>query len=1490
MSLVYRRVIFALPVTAAIALLGLGVTTASLHGRAEPTRKTTALSTPRSGHAAVLLGDGRVLLSGGREDFSTGSEVLDPATGKAAGTAWEDGRVEHTATLLPGGMLLMIGGQSGRGATATAELVDPTRGVVARLQLTRPRSGHTATLLLDGSMVVLGGRDEAGRAQSDGEVFEVPGSDGGPYAPELGAFHHAAAALRVPRADHTATLLPDGTILVAGGRNASGELASVEIYDPKTRASRPIEANLKQARADHTATLRSDGNILVLGGRSGDHVLDTTEIYLAKQGRFRDAGLTGARASHTASLLPSGDVLVTGGDYGTGPVREAEVLPAPRGDREVPAAAAVLPPSESQDVALLPLISVRFGRPLDVRSLVAGHFVLTGPAGDVPAILTPGESGLYAFLLPQVTLEPGTWYRVRGRGLVDTTGNRVDVAWRFRTQGTVDSPEATSNDEDTKSPTALTVSAGPDALRLLPALVDLQGQVTGGAGTVTIAWSKVSGPGTVVFGSPSTAATTALVTVPGVYVLRLQATDDNGTLSDEMTLTVRVRGDYNSDSKPDLLWQETGASVLYFWYMNGVTRIGVSPDTWTIEHPNKKIAAFGDFNSDGKTDLVIQHYRTAQIWVELRDGITPIADRVPTNPPTSPDNDPNWMVVGAPDLNRDGKADLLFQHQLEGTLQAWYMDGVNRTDTVLLNPDWRLETIKVVSTDDFNGDGKPDILWQHAGTGVLQVWYMDGVRMTDFQSTMNASPGADWRVVFTGHFNGDTTPDLILQNKTTGYLKAWFMGFSVVNGAPTLRKDLEVPLSPEHFETDPTLWWVAGNFAWNRGPLVDPVITPVSGTYLKPIEVKITAHPGSVHYTLDGSDPTETSPLYTGPLYVDKSLTVKAVSILSGFVPSGISTATYTIGVATPAISLPSGTYPSGQTTTITCSTPGAVIHYTTNGAEPTESDPTIPSGTPLVIDRSFTLKAKAWKGTVVSATATATYTVPTRSILYVVGGPSPQAGELGVRDHLQARGYAVEIKDDGATVREDADGRSAVLFSSNVGSGANLAAFWDVTVGLVVFESNLWDDFKIATWTQTSVQTQVTVAAPDHPLAAHREGTVSVYQGPTSVIEAPIVAPGAIVVALQPTSLAPVYLAVETGGQLLQSQTAKGRRVAMFDPKAPMTAHGWAMLDAAVDWAGETHRAKALFLGAQRNPPTLEDQIAINRIASLGYSVTVRDYSMTDEQILDAVNAMSFVAISSSLVGADEKTGRLFKDRAVPVVIWKADHFDDLLLSQGRGVTSTTKREVTIADPAHPLAAGLTGTVEVVDPGHPRFFGWCIPRPGGVTIATIPGEVTSHAGVFGFELGADLAPGSAPERRVGLFMNDPTTFSFLTTSGWKLFDAAIEWASGGDSDNDGLTNKEESLWGTDPHKADTNDDGILDGAEVAAGLSPTNRDMDGDGVDNLDERNQGTNPFDADSDDDGCLDGNDDYPLNPAWCTRPTGHAGPPVITLIEPTATPLP
>jgi alpha-tubulin suppressor-like RCC1 family protein len=108
------------------------------------------------------------------------------------------------------------------------------------------------------------------------------------------------------------------------------------------------------------------------------------------------------------------------------------------------------------------------------------------------------------------------------------------------------------------------------------------------------------------------------------------------------------------------------------------------------------------------------------------------------------------------------------------------------------------------------------------------------------------------------------------------------------------------------------------------------------------------------------------------------------------------------------------------------------------------------------------------------------------------------------------------------------------------------------------------------------------------------------------------------------------------------------------------------------------------------------------------------------------------------------------------------------------------------------------------------------------------------------------------------------------------------------DTDGDGLSNLTEAQLGTDNRKADTNGDGVLDGAAVNSGLSPTNLDMDADGVSNAVEVGRGTDPFLADTDGDGANDLSDCFPMDPSrWqcpASDPNDHT-PPAITLQEPT-----
>jgi hypothetical protein len=169
------------------------------------------------------------------------------------------------------------------------------------------RAAHTATVLPNGHVLLAGGFTGAEEALSDTELY-----DPGP------AHFSPSGPMRTPRHSHTATLLPDGRVLVAGGHGAAGTyLSSAEIYDPASGTFAPAGA-MQSARAGHVAVRLSDGRVLVAGGVGpGWTFLASAEIYDPVTGTFTPTGsLRLPRESHVAVLLNDGRVLIVGGHRG----------------------------------------------------------------------------------------------------------------------------------------------------------------------------------------------------------------------------------------------------------------------------------------------------------------------------------------------------------------------------------------------------------------------------------------------------------------------------------------------------------------------------------------------------------------------------------------------------------------------------------------------------------------------------------------------------------------------------------------------------------------------------------------------------------------------------------------------------------------------------------------------------------------------------------------------------------------------------------------------------------------------------------------------------------------------------------------------------------------------------------------------------------------------------------------------------------------------
>ena len=339
--------------------------------------ETGSMGTPRSGHSATLLANGKVLIVGGGD---ASAELFDPSTGNFTPTgSMTTTRYGATATLLANGKVLITGG-FGPGTSIlprlnSAELYDPLTGIFSATgSMTNARVLHTATLLNDGKVLIAGGTRDGGGGGAALASAEL-------YDPGTGSFT-MTGGMHTDRAQHSATLLASGRVLIAGGWNGHradaaddppwdplytelfdapsgtfGVSASMsttriephdvrlndgkvlllggifslqniheqppdpryaELYDPAANVFAPL-GNLSMSRGSYTATSLQGGQVLLAGGQDLETVVSTTELLDPVTGKLTaTGGLVAARKGHTATRLQDGRVLVTGGTDSNG--------------------------------------------------------------------------------------------------------------------------------------------------------------------------------------------------------------------------------------------------------------------------------------------------------------------------------------------------------------------------------------------------------------------------------------------------------------------------------------------------------------------------------------------------------------------------------------------------------------------------------------------------------------------------------------------------------------------------------------------------------------------------------------------------------------------------------------------------------------------------------------------------------------------------------------------------------------------------------------------------------------------------------------------------------------------------------------------------------------------------------------------------------------------------------------------------------------------
>src|SRR5262249_24831477 len=285
--------------------------------------------------------------------FSAAGLLLLPASSgpQSAGPGLAPGQ---TMTPLSDGRSLILGGWGSRGAMGTAFIYDPRSSRTTKLAPLSPtRAWHSATMLPDGTVLILGGIGSNRQPLAEPQILH----------PEDGTVPPPSIPEMTPRTHHTATLLTDGRVLVAGGDDASGNAsAAAEVWTQETGALDTV--TMSAGRSGHTATLLSDGRVLLWAG--------------------------------TGALIASGEIF----DPETATFSRITTIPSESPASDPPRLEASVPSTGTADVPIDSSIALRFSKPLRIDSLSDATVTLAGPQGPEPLRVVAAEGGMLAFVTP----------------------------------------------------------------------------------------------------------------------------------------------------------------------------------------------------------------------------------------------------------------------------------------------------------------------------------------------------------------------------------------------------------------------------------------------------------------------------------------------------------------------------------------------------------------------------------------------------------------------------------------------------------------------------------------------------------------------------------------------------------------------------------------------------------------------------------------------------------------------------------------------------------------------------------------------------------------------------------------------------------------------------------------------------------------------------------------------------------------------------------
>jgi hypothetical protein len=237
------------------------------------------------------------------------------------------------------------------------------------------------------------------------------------------------------------------------------------------------------------------------------------------------------------------------------------------------------------------------------------------------------------------------------------------------------------------------------------------------------------------------------------------------------------------DRLTDIVWRNPLDNSYSRRTLSGSSLVAETPQANLPASGNWKVAATGDQNNDGQSDVLWRNSDNGQLrWQSFDANNNPLAsvDLLSVS-------DFSWSIGGTADFDRDGQLDILWYNRASGEVGWWLMNGAQIRDVAMLQTVGNPSTWNAVGTADANGDGQIDILWRNDSAQSTGWWLMNGKAIQSVAYLVPNEPDSNQQVKGIGDFNRDGTIDVLWQNRISGATNLWLMDAVKADGTQVVR-------------------------------------------------------------------------------------------------------------------------------------------------------------------------------------------------------------------------------------------------------------------------------------------------------------------------------------------------------------------------------------------------------------------------------------------------------------------------------------------------------------------------------------------------------------------------------------------------------------------------------------------------------------------------------------------------------------------------------